>query len=109
MARQTVTFTDKNHEWLEEQIRNGEYSSISELVNTIIRDKRRDLKPKVNFDMISNPELRHALIDVFDVWDSFLVLGTGNDPNQLNEYKRNISKALNKVNELVRINRVNKQ
>jgi len=41
MARQSITFTQPNDEWLKSQIENKEYSSKSELVNDLIRQARK--------------------------------------------------------------------
>lgn len=41
MARQSITFTQPNDEWLKSQIENQEYSSKSELVNDLIRQARQ--------------------------------------------------------------------
>lgn len=40
MTRQSISFTEKNHEWLQEQIDNKEYSSKSEIINSLIRQVR---------------------------------------------------------------------
>ncbi|AVR46019.1 CopG family transcriptional regulator [Christiangramia fulva] len=40
MARQSISFTKPNDEWLKSQIENEEYSSKSELVNDLIRQAR---------------------------------------------------------------------
>lgn len=44
MARQSISFTDPNDEWLKAQVENKEYSSKSELVNDLIRQARRQQK-----------------------------------------------------------------
>lgn len=41
MARQSISFTKPNDEWLKEQLNNQEYSSKSELVNDLIRQTRQ--------------------------------------------------------------------
>ncbi len=41
MARQSISFTQPNDEWLKSQIENKEYSSKSELVNDLIRQARK--------------------------------------------------------------------
>ena len=41
MARQSITFTKPNDEWLKAQVDNNEYSSKSELVNDLIRQARK--------------------------------------------------------------------
>lgn len=41
MARQSISFTEPNDEWLKSQIDNQEYSSKSELVNDLIRQARK--------------------------------------------------------------------
>ena len=41
MARQSISFTKPNDEWLKAQIDNEEYSSKSELVNDLIRQARK--------------------------------------------------------------------
>jgi len=40
MARQSISFTKPNDEWLKTQVDNEEYSSKSELVNDLIRQAR---------------------------------------------------------------------
>ena len=41
MARQSISFTQPNNEWLKSQVDNREYSSKSELVNDLIRQARK--------------------------------------------------------------------
>lgn len=41
MARQSISFTKPNDEWLKDQVDRKEYSSKSELVNDLIRQARR--------------------------------------------------------------------
>lgn len=41
MARQSISFTQPNDEWLKAQVDNQEYSSKSELINDLIRQARR--------------------------------------------------------------------
>ncbi|MBW1295751.1 ribbon-helix-helix domain-containing protein [Aquimarina litoralis] len=41
MARQSISFTKPNDEWLKAQVDNKEYSSKSELVNDLIRQARK--------------------------------------------------------------------
>lgn len=41
MARQSISFTQPNDEWLKSQVENKEYSSKSELVNDLIRQARK--------------------------------------------------------------------
>lgn len=41
MARQSISFTDPNDEWLKTQVDNKEYASKSELVNDLIRQARK--------------------------------------------------------------------
>jgi antitoxin ParD1/3/4 len=41
MARQSISFTKPNDEWLKAQIENQEYTSKSELVNDLIRQARK--------------------------------------------------------------------
>ncbi len=40
MARQSISFTTPNDNWLKSQIENKEYTSKSELVNDLIRQAR---------------------------------------------------------------------
>lgn len=40
MARQSISFTQPNDDWLKAQVNNQEYSSKSELVNDLIRQAR---------------------------------------------------------------------
>lgn len=49
MARQSITFTKPNDEWLKTQVNNKEYSSKSELINDLIRQAR---KQQVQVDWI---------------------------------------------------------
>ena len=41
MARQSISFTQPNDEWLKSQVDNHEYSSKSELINDLIRQARK--------------------------------------------------------------------
>jgi len=41
MARQSISFTQPNDDWLRSQIDNKEYSSKSELINDLIRQARK--------------------------------------------------------------------
>ena len=41
MARQSISFTQPNDEWLKSQLDSNEYSSKSELVNDLIRQARK--------------------------------------------------------------------
>jgi antitoxin ParD1/3/4 len=41
MARQSISFTKPNDEWLKKQVKSNEYSSKSELVNDLIRQARK--------------------------------------------------------------------
>ena len=49
MARQSISFTIPNDEWLKAQVDNEEYSSKSELINDLIRQAR---KQQVQIDWI---------------------------------------------------------
>jgi antitoxin ParD1/3/4 len=49
MARQSISFTDPNDDWLKEQVDKKEYSSKSELVNDLIRQAR---KQQVQIDWV---------------------------------------------------------
>ena len=49
MARQSISFTKPNDEWLKSQVDKNEYSSKSELVNDLIRQAR---KQQVQIDWI---------------------------------------------------------
>lgn len=40
MARQSISFTEPNDEWLKNQVSKKEYASKSELVNDLIRQAR---------------------------------------------------------------------
>jgi len=44
MARQSISFTKPNDEWLKSQVDSQEYSSKSELVNDLIRQARNQQK-----------------------------------------------------------------
>lgn len=44
MARQSITFTKPNDDWLKNQVDSQEYSSKSELVNDLIRQARKQQK-----------------------------------------------------------------
>ena len=50
MARQSISFTKPNDEWLKNQVNKTEYSSNSGLVNDLIRQAR---KQQVQIDWIS--------------------------------------------------------
>ena len=41
MARQSISFTQPNDEWLKDQVDSKEYASKSELVNDLIRQARK--------------------------------------------------------------------
>lgn len=41
MARQSISFTEPNDEWLKNQVNSKEYSSKSEVINDLIRQARR--------------------------------------------------------------------
>lgn len=49
MARQSISFSKPNDDWLKSQVENKEYSSKSELVNDLIRQAR---KQQVQIDWI---------------------------------------------------------
>jgi len=49
MARQSISFTKPNDDWLKAQLDNQEYSSKSELINDLIRQAR---KQQVQIDWI---------------------------------------------------------
>jgi antitoxin ParD1/3/4 len=49
MARQSISFTKPNDDWLKEQVESQEYSSKSELINDLIRQAR---KQQVHIDWI---------------------------------------------------------
>ena len=49
MARQSISFTKPNDEWLKAQIANEEYTSKRELINDLIRQAR---KQQVKVDWI---------------------------------------------------------
>ena len=40
MSRMSVTFSNKNIEWMEKLVAKGEYQSKSELVNALVRQER---------------------------------------------------------------------
>ncbi len=44
MARQSISFTRPNEEWLKAQVESEEYSSKSELINDLIRQAREQQK-----------------------------------------------------------------
>lgn len=44
MARQSITFTKPNDEWLKSQVNSQEYMSKSEVINDLIRQARRQDK-----------------------------------------------------------------
>lgn len=49
MARQSISFTKPNDEWLKAQVDSNEYSSKSELINDLIRQAR---KQQIQIDWI---------------------------------------------------------
>jgi len=49
MARQSISFTKPNDEWLKNQVESKEYSSKSELINDLIRQAR---KQQIEIDWI---------------------------------------------------------
>ena len=44
MARQSISFTEPNDNWLKSQIESQEYTSKSELINDLIRQARNQQK-----------------------------------------------------------------
>ena len=44
MGRQSISFTEPNDKWLQDQIASKEYASKSELVNDLIRQARNQQK-----------------------------------------------------------------
>jgi antitoxin ParD1/3/4 len=44
MARQSISLTEPNNEWLKNQIESNEYTSKSELINDLIRQARNQQK-----------------------------------------------------------------
>ncbi|WP_363322579.1 CopG family transcriptional regulator [uncultured Dokdonia sp.] len=50
MARQSISFTDPNDEWLKSQVDSKEYASKSELINDLVRQAR---KQQVQVDWIT--------------------------------------------------------
>ena len=48
MTRLSISLTEPNDNWLNEQVKNKEYTSKSELVNDLIRQTRKQ-QVKVNF------------------------------------------------------------
>ncbi len=56
MARQSISFTQPNDEWLKNQVDSKEYSSKSELVNDLVRQAR---KQQHQIDWIAT-KLEHA-------------------------------------------------
>lgn len=51
MARQSISVTEPNDNWLKSQVENKEYASKSELVNDLIRQAR---KQQAQIDWISS-------------------------------------------------------
>ncbi len=49
MARQSISFTKPNDEWLKAQVKSEEYTSKSEVINDLIRQAR---KQQVQVDFI---------------------------------------------------------
>lgn len=49
MARQSISFTKPNDEWLKAQVKSKEYSTKSELINDLIRQAR---KQQVQIDWV---------------------------------------------------------
>jgi antitoxin ParD1/3/4 len=49
MARQSISFTKPNDEWLKAQVNSDEYTSKSEIINDLIRQAR---KQQVQVDFI---------------------------------------------------------
>jgi len=41
MARQSISFTKPNDDWLKEQVESQEYTSKSELINDLVRQARK--------------------------------------------------------------------
>ena len=55
MARQSISFTEPNDEWLKAQVESNEYSSKSELINDLVRQAR---KQQVQIDWIRTKLVR---------------------------------------------------
>jgi len=51
MARQSISLTQPNDEWLKNQVKSKEYSSKSELVNDLIRQARNQ---QIKIDWINS-------------------------------------------------------
>ncbi|NEN25614.1 CopG family transcriptional regulator [Cryomorpha ignava] len=51
MARQSISFTECNDDWLRSQVDNKEYSSKSELVNDLVRQARHQ---QIQIDWIAS-------------------------------------------------------
>jgi antitoxin ParD1/3/4 len=51
MARQSISLTEPNDNWLKSQIENKEYASKSELINDLIRQARNQ---QVQIDFVRN-------------------------------------------------------
>jgi len=48
MARQSISFTEPNDEWLKSQVESQEYSSKSELINDLVRQARKQ-QQEINY------------------------------------------------------------
>ena len=44
MPRQSITLTEPNDEWLLSEAKNGEYKNKSDVINSLIRDARKENK-----------------------------------------------------------------
>jgi len=48
MARQSISFTKPNDDWLKEQVDSQEYTSKSELINDLVRQARKQ-QPEIDW------------------------------------------------------------
>jgi len=77
MPRQSISLTEPNAEWIKSQIKSKEYTSMSDAVNDLIRQARRqenDQLGKIRSMLIEaekSLELHgHSQKSLDDIWDS---------------------------------------
>jgi antitoxin ParD1/3/4 len=70
MARQSISFSKPNDEWLKSQIENEEYSSKSELVNDLVRQAR---KQQATIDWL-RAKLEKSEMDGFTTYSKEMIL-----------------------------------
>lgn len=61
MPRQSISLTEPNAQWVKSQIESKEYTSVSDALNDLIRQARRDESRKMEVDNVD--KIRAMLIE----------------------------------------------